>query len=67
MTSASELSLEYVIGDVITSVQLPVSFQEQLLFEENERALIYILYLKNFERYQSDCLLSSTGSYLVLT
>jgi len=33
MTSVSELSLDYVIGDVITPVQLPLSFQE-LLFEE---------------------------------
>ena len=32
MTSVSELSLDYVIGDVITSVQLPLSLQEQLLF-----------------------------------
>jgi len=47
MTSASELSLDYVIGDVMTSVQLPFSFQEQLLFEENERALIlYIIFEK---------------------
>jgi len=36
MTSVSELSLEYVICDVIMSVQFPLSFQEQLLFEKRE-------------------------------
>ena len=34
MASVSEMSIDYIIGDVIMSVQLPLSFQEQLLFEE---------------------------------
>ena len=37
MTSVSEMSIDYVIGDVLTSVQLPPSFQEQLVFEEKKR------------------------------
>jgi len=28
MTSVSEMSIDYIIGDVIMSVQLPLSFQE---------------------------------------
>jgi len=36
MTSVSEMSIDYVIGDVVTSVRLPLSFQEQLGFEENK-------------------------------
>jgi len=37
MTSVSEMSIDYVIGDVLTSVQLSLSFQEQLVFEEKKR------------------------------
>jgi len=37
MTSVSEVSIDYLFGDVLTSIQLQLSFQEQLLFEKKER------------------------------
>jgi len=48
MTSVSEMSIDYVIGDVLTSVQLPLSFQEQLVFEGKKKKSIDLKLFKHY-------------------
>jgi len=54
MTSVSEMSIDYVIGDVLTSVQLPLSFQEQLVFEEKKKKSIDLKLFKHYI-YKKTC------------
>jgi len=48
MTSVSEMSIDYVIGDVLTSVRLPLSFQEQLVVEEKKKKSIDLKLFKHY-------------------
>ena len=69
--TVSECTLYYDVDDAMTSVRRPHSFQEKLLYEnknsEEKGIALNIMFgkRKQFERYQSDCLLPSAGSHLV--